>query len=188
MTACSRDRRPRSARIGAKPGSGSALLEQEKRGPATRGGVSVAGEPAGEMMFPLVRELADDGLPVTVTCGTLDLCRQQYYRWLECPVSDAKLDEAWLANAIFDAPRDDPEFGYRRRAAGFEVSDRVVWQLCRDMAWWSVFGKPTARKASKPGTPAHDDFVRRQSTPTRRTRSGSPIWSHEAPTDRTVVK
>jgi putative transposase len=65
------------------------------------------------MMFPLVRELADDGVPVTVTCGTLDLCRQQYYRWLECPVSDAELDEAWLANAIFDAHRDDPEFGYR---------------------------------------------------------------------------
>jgi putative transposase len=119
------------------------------------------------MMFPLVRELADDGVPVTATCGTLDLCRQQYYRWLECPVSDAELDEAWLANAIFDAHRDDPEFGYRFladevRAGGFEVSDRVVCRICRDMSWWSVFGKPKARKASKPGTPSHEDLVRRQ--------------------------
>jgi transposase InsO family protein len=119
------------------------------------------------MMFPLVRELADDGIPVTVTCGALDLCRQQYYRWLECPVSDAELDEAWLANAIFDAHRDDPEFGYRFladevRAAGHEVSDRVVWRICRNMGWWSVFGKPKARKASKPGPPAHEDLVRRQ--------------------------
>jgi putative transposase len=32
------------------------------------------------------------------------------------------------------------------------------------MGWWSVFGKPTARKASKPGTPAHDDLVRRNLT------------------------
>jgi putative transposase len=97
------------------------------------------------------------------------IARQPYYRWLECPVSDAELDEAWLANAIVDAYRDDPEFGYRFladevRAGGFEVSDRVVWRICRDMGWWSVFGKPKARKAAKPGTPAHDDLVRRRFT------------------------
>ena len=119
------------------------------------------------MMFPLVRELAGDGIPVTVTCRVLKLCRPQYYRWLDSPVTDAELDEAWLANAIFDAHRDDPEFGYRFladevRRSGFEVSDRVVWRICRDMGWWSVFGKPKARKAAKPGTPAHDDLVRRQ--------------------------
>jgi putative transposase len=83
------------------------------------------------MMYPLVRDLAGDGIPVTVTCRVLKIARQPYYRWLDCPVSDAELDEAWLTNAIFDAHRDDPEFGYRFladevRAAGFEVSDRVV--------------------------------------------------------------
>jgi putative transposase len=121
------------------------------------------------MMYPLVRELAGDGVPVTVTCRVLKISRQPYYRWLDRPVSDAELGEAWLANAVFDAHRDDPEFGYRFladevRAAGFEVSDRVVWRICRDMGWWSVFGKPKARKASKPGTPAHDDLVRRKFT------------------------
>jgi transposase InsO family protein len=121
------------------------------------------------MMFPLVRELAGDGIPVTVTCRVLKLCRPQYYRWLDCPVSDAELDEAWLANAIFDAHRDDPEFGYRFladevRAAGHDVSDRVVWRICRNMGWWSVFGKPKRAKAAKPGTPAHDDLVRRRFT------------------------
>jgi putative transposase len=121
------------------------------------------------MMYPLVRELAGDGIPVTVTCRVLKISRQPYYRWLDCPVSDAELAEAWLANAIFDAHRDDPEFGYRFladevRAGGFEVSDRVVWRICRDMGWWSVFGKPKARKAAKPGTPAHDDLVRRTFT------------------------
>jgi putative transposase len=119
------------------------------------------------MMYPLVRDLAGDGVPVTVTCRVLKISRQPYYRWLDSPVTDAELDEAWLANAIFDAHRDDPEFGYRFladevRAGGFEVSDRRVWRICRDMGWWSVFGKPKARKAAKPGTPAHDDLVRRK--------------------------
>jgi transposase InsO family protein len=122
------------------------------------------------MMFPLVRELAVDGVPVTVTCRVLKLCRQQYYRWLHVPLTERQLDEAYLANAVFDAHRDDPEFGYRfladevRLADYPEVSDRVVWRICRDNAWWSVFGKPKSGKASKPGAPSHDDLVRRNFT------------------------
>ena len=121
------------------------------------------------MMYPLVRELAADGIPVTVTCRVLKLARQPYYRWLASPVTDAELDEAYLANAIFDAHRDDPEFGYRFladevRAAGHDVCDRTVWRICRDNGWWSVFGKPSARKNAKPGPPAHDDLVRRDFT------------------------
>jgi len=41
------------------------------------------------MMYPLVRELADDGIPVTVTCRVLKIARQPYYRWLASPVTDA---------------------------------------------------------------------------------------------------
>jgi putative transposase len=122
------------------------------------------------MMFPLVRELAVDGIPVTVTCRVLKLCRQQYYRWLKEPVTDAQLEEAYLANAIFDAHRDDPEFGYRfladevRLGDHPDVSDRVVWRICRDNRWWSRFGKPKRHKGPKPGTPSHDDLVRRNFT------------------------
>jgi len=120
-------------------------------------------------MYPLVRELAVDGVPVTVSCRVLKLARAAYYRWLDEPFTDAQLDEAWLANAIFDAHRDDPEFGYRFladevRLAGHVVSDRVVWRICRDNAWWSCFGKPKRGKGSKPGTPSHDDLVRRNFT------------------------
>ena len=122
-------------------------------------------------MFPLVRELAVDGIPVTVTCRVLNLCRQQYYRWLDQPITDGQLDEAWLANAIFDAHRDDPEFGYRFladevRLDDHDVSDRVVWRICRDNAWWSRFGKPKRYKGTKPGAPSHDDLVRRDFTAT----------------------
>jgi putative transposase len=115
-----------------------------------------------------VTELAADGIPVTVTCRVLKLCRQDYYRWLDAPFCDALLDEAYLTNAVFDAHADDPEFGYRFladevRAAGFDVCDRTVWRVCRDNGWWSVFGKKKS-KASKPGTPAHDDLVKREFT------------------------
>jgi hypothetical protein len=115
-----------------------------------------------------VTELAADGIPVTVTCRVLKLCRQDYYRWLETPVTDALLDEAYLTNAIFDAHADDPEFGYRFpadeiRSVGFEACDRTVWRICRDNGWWSVFGKKKGKK-STPDAPAHDDLVKRDFT------------------------
>jgi transposase InsO family protein len=74
-----------------------------------------------------------------------------------------------FANAIFDAHLDDPEFGYRFladevRLAGEDVSDRVVWRICRDNGWWSRFGKPKRPKHAKPGTASHDDLVRRNFT------------------------
>ena len=60
-----------------------------------------------------MKELADDGIPVAATCRVLKLARQPYYRWLANPVTDAEYLEAYRANALFDAHRDDPEFGYR---------------------------------------------------------------------------
>gem|GEM_PF-2148983 len=67
---------------------------------------------------------------------------------------------------MFDAHRDDPEFGYRFltdevRDAGHVACERTVWKTCRDNAWWSSFGKKKSSKRSKPGPPAHDDLVRR---------------------------
>jgi transposase InsO family protein len=120
-------------------------------------------------MYPLVKELADDGIPVTVSCRVLGLGRSAFYRWLNEPIVDSQLDEAYLANAIHTAHGDDPEFGYRFladevRGEGHVVSDRVVWRICRDNAWWSAFGKPKPRKGSKPGTPSHDDLVQRNFT------------------------
>ncbi|CAM5461900.1 Integrase catalytic region OS=Tsukamurella paurometabola (strain ATCC 8368 / DSM / CCUG 35730/ CIP 100753 / JCM 10117 / KCTC 9821 / NBRC 16120 / NCIMB 702349 / NCTC 13040) OX=521096 GN=Tpau_0254 PE=4 SV=1 [Tsukamurella paurometabola] len=43
------------------------------------------------MMYPLVKELADDGVPVTVSCRVLKLSRQPYYRWLAAPVPATEL-------------------------------------------------------------------------------------------------
>jgi putative transposase len=118
------------------------------------------------MIYPLVSELADDGILVTVTCRVLKIARQPYYRWRARPVSDAEWDEAHLTNALFNAHRDDPEFGYRYladevRLVGFAVSNRTLWKLCAASGFWSVFGKKKARKGAKPGTAAHADLVRR---------------------------
>jgi putative transposase len=121
------------------------------------------------MMYPLVRELAVDGIPVTVTCRVLDLARQPYYRWLAKPVTTAELAEAYLVNALFDAHRDDPEFGYRyladeARDAGHSACDRTMWRVCSSNGWWSAFGKKRGKNGKKPGPPVHDDLVERDFT------------------------
>jgi putative transposase len=115
-----------------------------------------------------VKELAADGTPVTVTCRVLKLARQPYYRWLDKPVTDTVLEEAYRAKALFDAHRDDPEFGYRfladeARGAGARMADRTAWRICRDNRWWSVFGKKRGR-VKKAGPPVRDDLVRRDFT------------------------
>lgn len=138
------------------------------------------------MMYPLVRELAADGIPVAVTCRVLQIARQPYYRWLTEPVSDRLLTEAHLTNAVFDAHVDDPEFGYRfladeARTAGHVVCDRTVWRICRDHRWWSVFGKPKRGRGARPGTPAHDDLVKRDFTATAPNR----LWLTDITEHRT---
>ncbi len=116
-----------------------------------------------------MRDLAASGVPAEVSLEVLGLGRSPYYRWLRQPITDSELAEAYLANAIFDAHRDDPEFGYRFlfdevTDAGHVVSERTVWRICSDNGWWSVFGKKPSRKRAKAGTPAHDDLVRRDFT------------------------
>ncbi len=111
-------------------------------------------------------ELAADGIPVAVSLRVLKLSRQPYYRWLATPVTDAELVEAHRANALFDAHRDDPEFGYRfladeARDAGQPMCRRTAWRICSQNRWWSAFGKKKARSGKKPGPPVHDDLVNR---------------------------
>ncbi|TWH05589.1 transposase InsO family protein [Rhodococcus rhodochrous J45] len=118
------------------------------------------------MMYPLVKQLAADGIPVAVSCRVLGIARQPYYRWLARPVTDAELGEAYRANALFDAHREDPEFGYRfladeARDAGESMSDRTAWRICSTNKWWSSFGKKRGSKKGRSGPPVHDDLVGR---------------------------
>ncbi len=65
------------------------------------------------MMFPLVRDLAAEGIPVRLTCGVLGFSPQAFYKWRARPCSPRVLDDAHLVNAIVDVHADDPEFDYR---------------------------------------------------------------------------
>jgi putative transposase len=133
-----------------------------------------------------VSELAAGGVPVAVTCRVLNIARQPYYRWLANPVTEAELTEAYRADALFDAHRDDPEFGHRlladeARAVGWPMADRTAWRICAGNGWWSVFGKKRRGKGHKVGPPVHDDLVRRDFT------AGSPnrLWLADITEHRT---
>ena len=132
-------------------------------------------------------ELAADGIPVAVTCRVLNIARQPYYRWRARPVAGTELDQAQRANALFDAHRDDPEFGYRfladeARDAGLSMADRTAWRICSDMGWWSAFGKQRGRNGKKAGPPVHDDLVRRDFTATAPNR----LWLADITEHRTA--
>lgn len=119
------------------------------------------------MMFPLVRDLAAEGIPVRLTCGVLGFSPQAFYKWRTRPCAPRILDDAHLANAIVDVHADDPEFGYRLiadelQAAGHQVSERRVWRLCRDHRIWSTTTRKGRRGSGKiPGPAVHDDLVQR---------------------------
>ena len=126
------------------------------------------------MMYPLVRELAVDGIPVTVTCRVLKIARQPYYRWLASPVTDAvSCDQAYLANAIVRRPPRRP--GVRlpvpRRRGPRRPGRRCATGRCggsaRPTAGGAVFGKKKRGKNSRPGPPVHDDLVERDFTAER---------------------
>jgi hypothetical protein len=107
------------------------------------------------MIYPLVRELAVDGIPVTVTCRVLKIARQPYYRWLVGPVTSSELLAAHRADALFDAHRDDPEFGYRflvteAAAGGQPMVERTAWAIWAANRWRGAFGKPRRGKNALP--------------------------------------
>jgi putative transposase len=80
-------------------------------------------------------------------------------RELAVPVTARELALAYRADALFDAHRDDPEFGYRflvdeASASGQPMAARTAWAICAANRWWSPFGKPRRRKVGRPGPPS----------------------------------
>ncbi|ATO61330.2 hypothetical protein BB737_27855 [Mycobacterium avium subsp. hominissuis] len=144
------------------------LLEQENE-VLRRAAAYLSQSNLPKRLYPLVKELAADGIPVAVTCRVLKLARQPYYRWLANPITDVEITQAYRANALFDAHREDPEFGYRFLVAeagdaGQPMAERTAWRICSTNGWWSVFGKRKRGKNGKVGPPVHDDLVGRDFT------------------------
>ena len=99
-----------------------------------------------KMMYPLVLDLADDGIPVTVTCRVLGFSTQAFYKWRKAPVSQRDWDDAHLINAARDIHADDPAFGYRFIAdelpgRGIIAGENRVARLCSQERIWSIFAK-----------------------------------------------
>ena len=97
-------------------------------------------------MYPLVQELAVDGIPVTLSCRVLGFSKQAFYKWQTNPISDRDWSDACLINIALDIHHDDPAFGYRFIAdqlaeRGVTASENRVQRLCQQERIWSVFAK-----------------------------------------------
>ncbi|WP_238985862.1 IS3 family transposase [Kineococcus radiotolerans] len=121
-----------------------------------------------KMIYPLVRDLAGDGIPVAVTCRVLGFSKQAYFKWRAAPVTDRDWNDAHLLNAAVDIHHDDPEFGYRFIAdelqqQGVRTSRNRVQRLC---SLQKLFSAHARRRGAgrRPGPPVHDDLVRRKFT------------------------
>ena len=123
------------------------------------------------MMYPLVRDLAADGIAVAVTCRVLGFSKQAFYAWRADPVSSRDWADAHLINAALDIHHDDPAFGYRFIAdelpgRGIVAGENRVQRLCSAQKIWSVHAKKRGLNR-KAGPPVHDDLVDRQFTADR---------------------
>jgi putative transposase len=123
------------------------------------------------MRYPLVGELAAEGVPVAVTCRVLGFSKQAYFRWRACPVTDRDWDDAHLINAAMSIHHDDPEFGYRfitdeLGGRGILASRNRVNRLCTQQRLWSAHARRRGRYRA-PGPPVHEDLVRRDFTAPR---------------------
>jgi transposase InsO family protein len=118
------------------------------------------------MIYPLVRDLAADGIPVVVTCRVLRFSPQAFYKWRANPVSQRDWNDAHLVDAARDIHRDDPVFGYRficdelAHEHGVRASENRVQRLCSAHGIYSLLARKRGRWA-RTKEPVHDDLVRR---------------------------
>ena len=61
---------------------------------------------------------------------------------------------------MFDAHRDDPEFGYRFLVdeAGGPTAEGTAWKICSRQAGGRASGKKRCKNGKKPGPPVRDDL------------------------------
>ena len=128
------------------------------------------------MRYPLVLDLAADGIAVAVTCRVLGCSKQAFSAWRAGPVSQRDWDEAHLINAALGIHADDPAFGYRfiadeLPAHGITAGENRVARLCSQQRIWSVFSKKRGL-ARKAGPRCLTTWSPASSPPAPRTASG----------------
>jgi len=138
------------------------------------------------MMYPLVRELAADGIPVTVTCRVLGFSPQAYYKWRSNPICAREWSDAHLVDAAREIHADDPTFGYRfiadelAQERGISASENRVHRLCSAHGIFSVLARKRGRWA-RPREPVHEDLVRREFT----AKAPNELWLTDITEHRT---
>lgn len=137
------------------------------------------------MMFPLVLDLAADGVPVTVTCRVLGFSTQAFYKWKKDSVRQRDWGDADLINVARAIHADDPAFGYRFIADelpghGIAAGENRVARLCSQERIWSVFSKKRGL-SRRAGPPVHDDLVDRQFTE----EQPNEVWLTDIPPSTT---
>lgn len=123
------------------------------------------------MIYPLVEDLAAEGVRISTACRVLGFTPQAFYKWRTRPCSDRDWGDAHLVNAMVDIHANDPEFGYRFIADELErhgqtVSENRVHRLCRQHRIWSTTAKKKGL-SRKAGPPVHDDRLERDFTADR---------------------
>ena len=119
------------------------------------------------MMYPLVGELAAEGIAVARACRVLGFSKQAYFAWRAEPVSKRDWEDAHLINAALDVHADDPAFGYRlihdelQLTRGLAVGRNRVHRLCKQQRLASVIVKRRGR-GKTPGPVVHGDHVKRR--------------------------
>jgi putative transposase len=120
------------------------------------------------MRFRLVRELADDGTPVSAACRALGVSRSGYHEWKNRPPSArATADEALNSTIqeVWSCSRQT--YGVRRVHAelrlglGVRVGRKRVWRLMRAAGIAGACARKRFRR-HKPDIATHPDLVKRR--------------------------
>ena len=124
------------------------------------------------MMFPLVRELACEGIPVSLSCRVLGFSRQGYYAWRVDPVCERDWSDAHVINEIRSIRKKDSTFGYRLitdelKDAHVVMGENRVHRLCRENMLYSGTIGPRRGSGKTPGPAVHDDLLQRNFTASR---------------------
>lgn len=117
------------------------------------------------MTYPLVVDLAADGIPVSRSCQVLGFSTQAFYRWKSHPISNRDLEDAYVMNTIIDIHHEDPTLGYRficdeLGLRGIKVGENRVARLCQLAGVASVTVRKRGSKG-RSGPAVHDDLVQR---------------------------
>ena len=84
-------------------------------------------------MFPVVQELAADGVPVAVTCRVLNVSTSGYYEWRSRPASERDVEQAYLMHAIREVHAASyGTYGHRRVHAELTMGRACTAAGCGD--------------------------------------------------------